>query len=58
VRVVAGVAAVLLAALAPLWLALVAVVVGELVGRWLFYVSVVPLNMPGGFFRGRTGVHA
>lgn len=35
------------------WVALVAIVVGELVGRWLFYVSVVPLSIPGSFFRGR-----
>jgi DMSO reductase anchor subunit len=25
---------------------------GELIGRWLFYVTVVPLNMPGAFWRG------
>jgi Fe-S-cluster-containing dehydrogenase component/DMSO reductase anchor subunit len=24
----------------------------ELVGRWLFFVAVVPLNMPGSFWRG------
>ncbi len=33
--------------------ALVAIAISELVGRWLFYVSVVPLSMPGAFFRGR-----
>ena len=27
-------------------------VAGELVGRWLFFVTVVPLNMPGSFWRG------
>jgi DMSO reductase anchor subunit len=27
----------------------------ELVGRWLFYVTVVPLNMPGTFWRGSAG---
>jgi DMSO reductase anchor subunit len=25
---------------------------GELLGRWLFFVTVVPLNMPGNFWRG------
>ena len=34
------------AAFAPLALA-------EVVNRYLFYVTVVPLNMPGNFFRGR-----
>ena len=29
----------------------------ELVGRWLFYVAVVPLNMPGAFWRGTAGTH-
>lgn len=28
--------------------------VGELLGRWLFFVTVVPLNMPGSFWRGTT----
>jgi formate dehydrogenase iron-sulfur subunit len=28
---------------------------GELVGRYLFFVTVVPLNIPGSFFRGRAG---
>jgi formate dehydrogenase iron-sulfur subunit len=31
--------------------ALVTIVAGEIVGRWLFFVTVVPLNMPGSFFR-------
>ncbi len=31
--------------------------VSELVGRWLFYVCVVPLNMPGAFWRGAAGSH-
>jgi hypothetical protein len=26
-------------------------VVGELVARWLFYVTVVPLDVPGTFWR-------
>jgi DMSO reductase anchor subunit len=53
-RVVVGVAAVACSALAPLGVAFAAAVLAEAVGRWLFYVSVVPLNMPGGFFRGRA----
>ena len=36
---------------APL-LAVAAMVVGEVVGRWLFYVTVVPSNIPGSFWRG------
>ena len=31
--------------------------ISELVGRWLFYVTVVPLNMPGAFWRGAAGTH-
>jgi DMSO reductase anchor subunit/ferredoxin len=31
--------------------------VAELIGRWLFYVAVVPLNMPGAFWRGAAGTH-
>ncbi len=31
--------------------------VSELIGRWLFYVAVVPLNMPGAFWRGAAGSH-
>jgi hypothetical protein len=30
---------------------------GELTGRRLFYVAVVPLNMPGAFWRGAAGSH-
>jgi DMSO reductase anchor subunit len=29
----------------------------ELIGRWLFYVTVVPMNMPGAFWRGTAGSH-
>lgn len=29
----------------------------ETIGRWLFFVSVVPLNMPGAFWRGAAGSH-
>ena len=35
----------------------VAAAVSEIVGRWLFYVTVVPLNMPGAFWRGAAGSH-
>lgn len=39
------------------WLipAFVALALGELLGRWLFFVAVVPLNMPGSFWRGTGG---
>jgi DMSO reductase anchor subunit len=37
--------------------ALVLVVVSELIGRWLFFVTVVPLNMPGSFWRGTHAGH-
>ncbi len=30
---------------------------GEVVGRWLFYVTVVPANMPGSFWRHTAGSH-
>jgi Fe-S-cluster-containing dehydrogenase component/DMSO reductase anchor subunit len=50
-----------LGALAGIWLALAGETLGafiplalaEIVNRYLFYVTVVPLNMPGNFFRGR-----
>jgi DMSO reductase anchor subunit len=48
-RFVLGGAA-LLALGVPL-LALALVVAAELIGRWLFFVTVVPMNMPGSFFR-------
>jgi Fe-S-cluster-containing dehydrogenase component/DMSO reductase anchor subunit len=35
----------------------VAIAAGELIGRWLFFVAVVPLNMPGAFWRGAAGTH-
>jgi DMSO reductase anchor subunit len=35
----------------------VLVAAGEVVGRWLFFVTVVPLNMPGSFFRGTVAGH-
>jgi len=31
--------------------------VGELLGRYLFFVTVVPKNMPGSFFNGNGGGH-
>lgn len=33
-------------------LALAVVLAGELIGRWLFFVTVVPLDVPGSFWRG------
>jgi hypothetical protein len=35
----------------PLPLAIGLVAGGELIGRYLFYVTVVPLDMPGSFYR-------
>ena len=37
--------------------AFVLLAAGELVGRWLFFVAVVPLNMPGSFWRGTATGH-
>ncbi|MEO6629800.1 MAG: DmsC/YnfH family molybdoenzyme membrane anchor subunit, partial [Aquihabitans sp.] len=39
----------------PLAVAFLLVAGGELLGRWLFFVTVVPLNMPGSFWRGAAG---
>ncbi len=50
---IAALAAGLLGSPAPLVLALAGF--SELVGRWLFFVTVVPLNMPGSFWRGAAG---
>lgn len=51
----AGVVAALAGAPAgAVWPALAA---GELIGRWLFFVAVVPLNMPGSFWRGAEAGH-
>ena len=36
----------------PVAAVLALAVASELVGRWLFFVTVVPLNMPGSFWRG------
>jgi Fe-S-cluster-containing dehydrogenase component/DMSO reductase anchor subunit len=46
----AGVAAAVTGAAPLVVLALLAG--AELIGRWLFYVTVVPLNVPGSFWRG------
>jgi DMSO reductase anchor subunit len=35
----------------PLLVAVGLVFGGELIGRYLFYVTVVPLDMPGSFYR-------
>jgi DMSO reductase anchor subunit len=51
IRVVATVAAIVLAVRGAETAALSAGLTGELIGRWLFYVSVVPMNMAGSFFR-------
>lgn len=37
--------------------ALLFLVAAEAIGRWLFFVTVVPLNMPGSFWRGAAGSH-
>lgn len=51
---IAGAVALLNGWLAAGWIGLAA---GELIGRWLFFVTVVPLNMPGAFWRGAAGAH-
>ncbi|MGH9137770.1 MAG: DmsC/YnfH family molybdoenzyme membrane anchor subunit [Acidimicrobiales bacterium] len=51
-RVVLAVAAIGLAGAGAPWPALALALGGELIGRWLFFVTVVPLNMPGSFWRG------
>lgn len=51
----AGIAAALGGAPALVVFALLAV--SEAIGRWLFYVAVVPLNMPGSFWRGTVATH-
>ncbi|MGQ0434919.1 MAG: DmsC/YnfH family molybdoenzyme membrane anchor subunit, partial [Microthrixaceae bacterium] len=37
--------------------AVMVVLLSEVVGRWLFYVTVVPANMPGSFWRASGGGH-
>ena len=50
-RVVTAIVGAVLAARGVLGPAALVVGGGELVGRYLFYVTVVPLNVPGSFFR-------
>ena len=57
-RFAAGAAAIgVLVAGGPWWLGFVLAAVAEGIGRWLFFVAVVPLNMPGAFWRGAAGSH-
>jgi DMSO reductase iron-sulfur subunit len=42
---------------APIAAAFLLALASEVVGRWLFYVTVVPMNMPGAFWRGAAGTH-
>ncbi len=57
-RLVAAVAGIAAAAGGlPWWTAFVAFAVSETIGRWLFFVTVVPMNMPGAFWRGAAGSH-
>jgi DMSO reductase anchor subunit len=55
-RFVLTIAGVVLLSVQPFG-ALVLLAAAELVGRWLFFVTVVPLNMPGAFWRGAAGTH-
>lgn len=52
ISTIAGVIALLGGWTAAGWLAIAS---AELIGRWLFFVTVVPLNMPGAFWRGAAG---
>lgn len=52
-RVLAAAAGIWLAATGSTLGALAPLALAEVVNRYLFYVTVVPLNMPGNFFRGR-----
>jgi DMSO reductase iron-sulfur subunit len=52
-RVGAAVVASALALTGLIGPAIVVAALGELAGRYLFYVTVVPLNMPGTFFKGK-----
>jgi hypothetical protein len=57
-RLASGIAAVVAAVIGlPMVVAFAALALSEAVGRWLFYVAVVPLNMPGAFWRGAAGSH-
>lgn len=56
-RFAAGTAGALLALNGAPVLAVIALAACELIGRWLFFVAVVPLNMPGAFWRGAVASH-
>ncbi|MEX2293609.1 MAG: DmsC/YnfH family molybdoenzyme membrane anchor subunit [Acidimicrobiales bacterium] len=56
-RVALALAGLAALALGGLVVAAALVLVGEVVGRWLFYVTVVPANMPGSFWRRTAGSH-
>jgi DMSO reductase anchor subunit len=56
-RVVLAFVGLLAIAVAPVAVAVVLVLAGEVIGRWLFYVTVVPANMPGSFWRSTAGSH-
>ena len=51
----AAVAAAVLLAGGPVPVGFALLAASEGIGRWLFYVTVVPLNMPGGFWRSAAG---
>ncbi|MPY94746.1 MAG: 4Fe-4S ferredoxin [Acidimicrobiia bacterium] len=51
----AGLGALALGAGLPVVVGFAALAASELVGRWLFYVTVVPLDIPGAFWRGAPG---
>ena len=52
-----GVAIAAVIAGAPVVVVLLGAAACEVIGRWLFYTAVVPLNMPGAFWRGAAGSH-
>jgi Fe-S-cluster-containing dehydrogenase component/DMSO reductase anchor subunit len=56
-RVVLAVAALVALSVGQGGLGAAIALVGEVVGRWLFYVTVVPANMPGSFWRHAAGSH-
>lgn len=56
-RVVLAAAAVGALVAGALVVAVALALVAEVMGRWLFYVTVVPANMPGSFWRRAAGSH-
>ncbi|MGQ0830761.1 MAG: DmsC/YnfH family molybdoenzyme membrane anchor subunit [Microthrixaceae bacterium] len=56
-RVAVAVVGIVVALVGPLAAAVALVLAGEVIGRWLFYVTVVPANMPGSFWRRTAGSH-